>query len=308
MKTTVTRKNSHLNELNARWNVVFLILLTIVMFTVILPVVLIFIISFTSEASIAKVGYSFFPLEWTLDGYRYLLRMGDQLWRSYFITIFSSVVGTILSVFVMAMYAYVIAVRDFPYRRFLTWFLFITLLFSGGLVPSYILNVRYLHINNTVWILLLPEIMQASKVIILRTFIKTTIPDALYDSAKIDGAGHFTIFLRIVIPLSKAGIATIALFVFIDRWNDWFTAMLYNEDKNLIPIQTLLTNLQNSVDYLKKNSKIMSTMDGIEMLKRLPSSSLRMACTIAATLPMMAAYPFFQRYFVQGLTVGSIKE
>lgn len=308
MDTSVRKKNSHLNELGAGWNLLFMLILTAVLFTVILPVALVFIISFSSEASIAKVGYSFFPIEWTLDGYRYLLRMGDQLWRSYRITIFSSVVGTVLAVFIMALYAYVLTVKYFPYRRFLTWFLFITMLFSGGLVPEYILNVRYLHINNTVWILLLPGLMEAYNVIILRTFIKTTIPDALYDSAKIDGAGHFTIFLKIVLPLSKAGIATIALFVFIGKWNDWFTAMLYNEDKNLIPIQTLLKNLQNSVDYLKKNSKILNTMDGIEMIQRLPSSSLRMACTIAATLPMMAAYPFFQRYFVQGLTVGSIKE
>jgi putative aldouronate transport system permease protein len=207
----------------------------------------------------------------------------------------------------MTMYAYVISQRNFKHCRFLTWFLFFTMLFSGGLVPSYILNVRYLHINNTVWIFLLPSLVNAYYTIILRTFIRTTIPDTLFDAARIDGAGHFRIFISIVLPLFKTGIATVGLFSLVSRWNDWFIGMLYIENPKLVPLQTLLTKLQDSINYLKQNAAIAGTPDGIALLRTLPQESLRMACTVAVILPILFAYPFFQRYFVQGLTVGSIK-
>ena len=186
--------------------------------------------------------------------------------------------------------------------------MFFTMLFGGGLVPSYILNVRYYHLNNTFWILMLPSLVTAYWVIILRTFVKTTIPEALFDSAKIDGAGHFTIFFKIVSPLSKAGLGTIGLFSFVAKWNDWFTGMLYIENNKLVPLQTLLTKLQKNADYLKNNSELASTPDGLAMLKNVPGTNLRMACTVLAIVPVLFAYPYFQRYFVNGLTVGSIKE
>ncbi len=302
------RRKKEFNRLNRKWNVIFTLLLVLVGILVAAPMLLILIVSFSSEASIAKVGYSFFPAEWSLEGYRYLLKMGDQLLDSYVFTIFYAVVGTVLSVFVMSMVAYVISVRDFWLHRPLTWYLFFTMLFSGGLVPSYILNVQYLHIDDTIWIFLLPGICSVYNVIILRTFIRTNVPEALLDSAKIDGAGHFMIFFQIVVPLSKAGLATVALFTVVGKWNDWFTGMLYVENPKLIPLQTLLTKLQNSVDYLKQNAGIASTPDGLQLLRTMPKTSLRMACTVAAILPILCAYPFFQRYFVQGLTMGSIKE
>ena len=267
--------------------------------------VLIVIISFSSELS--DKGFSFFPNEWTLNGYRYLFKTGDQLLDSYLITIFYSITGTVMSLSVMTMFAYVISQRNFKYCRFLTWFLFFTMLFSGGLVPGYILNVRYLHINNTVWIFLLPSLVNAYYTIILRTFIRTTIPDTLFDAARIDGAGHFRIFISIVLPLFKTGIATVGLFSLVSRCNDWFIGMLYIEDQKLVPLQTLLTKLQDSINYLKQNAAIAGTPDGIALLRTLPQESLRMACTVAVILPILFAYPFFQRYFVQGLTVGSIK-
>ncbi len=175
-------------------------------------------------------------------------------------------------------------------------------------MPSYILNVRYYHLRDTFWILLIPGLLSAYWVIILRTFIKSSIPEALFDSARIDGAGHFTIFFRIVCPLFKAGLGTIGLFSFVARWNDWFMGMLYIDNNKLVPLQTLLTKLQNNVDYLKSNSAVVSTPEGLAMLKSLPGTNLRMACTVLAVVPVLFAYPFFQRYFVQGLTVGSIKE
>ena len=302
------KNKKQLNRINWKWNLVFCVLLGIFALVIVLPVLLIVIVSFSSTDSINQVGYNFFPVEWSLDGYYSTFKMGSQLVYSYLVTIANSVIGTVLGLVIMAMYAYVISQKRFWLSRGLTWFLFFTMLFGGGLVPSYILNVRYYHLKDSFWILLIAGLLNAYWVIILRTFIKTSIPEALFDSARIDGAGHFTIFFRIVCPLFKAGLGTIGLFSFVARWNDWFTGMLYIDNNKLVPLQTLLTKLQNNVDYLKANSDIAGTPGGLEMLKSLPGTNLRMACTVLAVVPVLFAYPFFQRYFVQGLTVGSIKE
>lgn len=302
------KKKRELNQINSKWNLIFILILGLVGMLIVLPVLLIVIISFSSTASINDAGYTFFPAEWSFEGYYYTFKMGSQLVYSYLVTIASSAIGTVLGLLVMSMYAYVICQKRFWLERGLTWFLFFTMLFGGGLVPSYILNVRYYHLKDTFWILLIAGILNAYWVIILRTFIKTSIPEALFDSARIDGAGHFTIFFKITCPLFKAGLGTIGLFSFVARWNDWFTGMLYIDNNKLVPLQTLLTKLQNNVDYLKSNSDVASTPEGLAMLKSLPGTNLRMACTVLAVVPVLFAYPFFQRYFVQGLTVGSIKE
>lgn len=301
-------EGNNLNSISKRWNVVFTILLLLIALMTIIPLALMIIVSFSSSASISSVGYTFFPEEWSLEGYKYLFKMVDQLLASYGVTIAYSVVGTALGLLVMLMYAYVTALRDFPLRKQLTWFLFFTMLFSGGLVPSYILNVRYYGLRDTFWILVLPGLVSANMVIILRTFIRTSIPESLLEAAKIDGAGHFVTFFKIVLPLSKAAVATVGLFTFVAKWNDWFTGMLYIENPNLVPLQTLLTKLQNSVDFLKTNSQMAGTADGMAMLRSLPGTNLRMACTVVAIAPLLIAYPFFQRYFVKGMTIGSIKE
>ncbi len=310
-RSTKTEKQSAISKLmllSGGWNAAFTIILLIIAFIMVVPMLLVVIVSLSSEISIASNGYSFFPSEWSLDGYKYLMKMGDQIRDSYIVTIAFTLIGTALSLAIMAMYSYVIAQRSFKFSRFFTWILFFTMLFSGGLVPSYILNTRYLHINDSIWIFILPSLVNVFNVIILRTFLRTTVPDTLYDAAKIDGAGHFTIFFRIVLPLFKAGLATVALFTLVGKWNDWFTGMLYINNPKLVPLQTLLTKLQNNIDFLKKNAAIGGTPDGIAMLRSLPDQNLRMSCTIIVVLPILFAYPFFQRYFVQGLTVGSIKE
>ena len=204
-------KDHHFNQIKMGWNVVFSIILCLISLLMLIPLVLVIIVSFSSEGSIALKGFSFFPTEWTLEGYLFLAKMGDQILASYKITIIITVLGTLLSLFVMTMYAYVLAQKNFVFRKFFMWILFFTMLFSGGLVPSYIMNVRYLHINDSIWIFLLPSLVSVYNVIILRTFILTTIPDTLFEAARIDGAGHFRIYVSIVLPLFKAGIATIAV-------------------------------------------------------------------------------------------------
>ena len=304
----MSKMDNKFNVIGRGWNALFTVILCIVSLTMIIPMALVVIVSFSSEISIANRGFSFFPEQWTLEGYRYLAKMGDQVLRSYGITIFYTIAGTLMSLTVMSLYAYVLAQRSFRHHKFMTWILFFTMLFGGGLVPSYILNVRYLHIYDTVWVFLLPSLVSAYNVIILRTFIQTTIPESLFEAARIDGANHFQVFGKIVLPLYKAGLATIGLFNVVGRWNDWFTGVLYIENPNLIPLQTLLQKIQSNIEFIKQNAAIAGTPDGIELMRNLPQQNLRMACMIIIIVPILAAYPFFQRYFVSGLTIGSVKE
>lgn len=300
-------KTNSFNRIHFGWNIFFSIMLALVSTLILLPLILVVLISFSSAKSIALHGYSFFPSELSIEAYRSLASTGNQIKNSYYITIFNTVVGTIMSLAVSSMFAYVLAQKKFSARKSMTFFAFFTMLFSGGLVPTYILNVRYLHLNNTVWIFLLPTLVSAYHVIILRTFIQTTIPDSLIEAGFIDGAGHFTIFLKIVLPLFKAGLATIALFNVVARWNNWFTGMLYIDNPKLIPLQTLLQKIQKDIEFIKENAGKDGMPADLEQIKNMPTESSQMAITIISTIPILFAYPFFQKYFIKGLTIGGIK-
>lgn len=295
------------NQISTGWNFAISSLLVIISLFIVLPLILVAVISVSSAESIAFNGYTFFPSELSLRAYENLLKTGTQIKNSYIITIFYTVVGTVMSLFVSSMFAFVLSQKRFPARKAMTYFAFFTMLFSGGLVPSYILNVRYLHINDTIWIFLLPGLVSAYHVIILRTFFQTSIPDSLFDVARIDGANDFTVYWRIVLPLSKAGLATIGLFNVVGRWNNWFTGMLYIENPKLIPLQTMLQKIQKNIEFIKMNADFADTAMGFEYLRSIPTESTRMAITIIATIPILFAYPFFQRYFIKGLTIGSVK-
>lgn len=313
--TQISEKKSKAGYLNKLtriplgWNVMLLILLVLIAVVVIIPLVLVVIISFSSGESISTIGYSFTPSSWSTVAYENLLGkgLGTQIFKSYMVTIAQAVIGTVLSLFVMSLYAYVLAQKGFPAKKFYTIILFITMLFSGGLVPSYIVNTRYLHLYDSFWVFIFPGIVAAYSVIILRTFIQTTIPEAMFEAAKIDGANDLMIYFQIVLPLFKAGLAVTALWAVVGRWNDWFTGTLYIENPNLIPLQTMLTRIQKNIDFIKNNSALKSSPTGMQILKDLPGESTRMAIVIISTIPILFAYPFFQRYFVQGITVGSVK-
>ncbi len=306
-ETVIRRKKYRVNEISPGWNLVLTVVMTLLAVMTLLPLALVVCISFSSSESLTRYGYQFIAHEWTTVAYTNLARAGSSLFRSYLNTIFYSFGGTALSLLVMSMFAYVLAMRDFKPRRFLAFFTFFTTLFSGGLVPSYILNVRYLHINDTIWIFLLPGMVNAFYVIILRTFIKSSIPDSLFDAACLDGANEWTVYWRIAMPLSKAGLATVGLFGLVIRWNDWFTGILYIEKPKLVPVMTYLQRIQKNLDFLKNNSDVANSVEGRELLKSIPSESTRMAITVISVLPLLVAYPFFQKYFVKGLTIGSIK-
>lgn len=302
------KKGFHHNQISAGWNIGFSLLLLLLMLTVFVPLLLVISISFSSAASIAHNGYQFFPEEVVLDAYNAIVKMGATVGRSYLNTIFYTAVTTVLSLFVMSMLAYVLSRKDFKQRRLISFLVYFTTLFSGGLVPSYVLNVRYLHLNDTIWIFILPFLVSAFDVIILRSFIQKSIPDSLIESAKLDGANDFQIYLKFVLPLSKAGLASVGLFTAVTRWNDWFTGTMYAENPKLIPVMTLLQRIQKNVELLKSDPELASSVDGMELLKSMPSESVRMAISILSVLPLLVIFPFFQKYFVKGMTIGSVKE
>ena len=296
------------NSISPIANAVLVVILVLVALTVIYPMLLVTMISFSTSESLALNGYTIFPDALSLQAYEYLAKGGGtQIVDSYIITIFYTITGTLLSLSVMSMYAFVLANKNFPARKFYTFVLFFTMLFSGGMVPSYIVNTRYLHMYDTIWIFLLPGLMSAYNVIILRTFINSSIPDALFEAARIDGASNFRIFFQIVLPLFKPGLATIGLFNVVARWNDWFTAVLYIENPKLTPLQTVLQRIQNNIQFIKSNSQLASSQEGQQMLQNMPTESTQMAILLIITIPILFAYPFFQRYFIQGLTIGSVK-
>lgn len=300
----IKKKKKSFNSIGTKSNIVLNIIFALMSTIIILPILLVVIVSFSSQKSIFENGYTFFPSEFSLEAYEYFLKVGDQIIRSYLTTIFVAVFGTIFSLFIASTFAYVLSRDDFKYRKFFTIMLLITMLFNGGIVSSYIINTRYYKLGNTIWALIFPMAFNAFYIIILRTFYKS-IPKGLIEAAKIDGAGEIYIFYKIILPLSKPGIATIALFTVIDYWNEWFLGMLYITDTVKYPIQTLLQSMQNSLTILAESS--VNATDFQDIIKTAPTDNGRMALTVLIMGPILLAYPFFQKYFVKGLTIGSVK-
>ena len=298
---------NNFNMISPGANVVLMIVMIFLAALVVLPLVLIVIVSFSSSLSIAHRGYTFFPEQWTLMGYQYLLKSGEQVLQSYLITIFYAVAGTVLSLIIMSMFAFVLSQKQLKGRMFLTFFMYLTMLIHSGLVARYIIYTQVYHIYDTIWVFLLPGLVGGYNIFILRTFINTTIPDSLFEAAKIDGSTDFTVYVKIVMPLFKAGLATIGLFRVVGIWNDWFTGFMYAEKSWLIPLQTMLIKIQKNVDFIMSNSELANSPDGLELIKNLPKQSMQMAIFVISTIPILCAYPFFQKYFISGLTIGSVK-
>ena len=295
------------NEISPKANAIISTILTLLTVIYIVPVLLVVVVSLSTPDSLTRNGYSLFPSGLTLTTYQYLFKTGRQIAQSYKITIARTIIGPLISLTVMSMYSFVIAYRSFPGRKFYTYFLFFSSIFSGGLVASFIINVRYLGLMDSFLIFVLPSAISWFDVIILRTFITTTIPDSLFEAAKIDGAGDFRIFVQIVLPLFKAGLATIGLFCVVGQWNEWSTALLYINKPELVPIQTMLQRIQQSINFIKNNSQMSATQEEQMILNALPTEAAQMAITVIATAPILCVYPFFQKYFVKGMTIGSVK-
>lgn len=298
-------KSRDFHSLPPLWNILFNLTAAVAALACIFPFLFVIIISFTDESVLAKEGYRLIPSQWSLGAYTYLFQNGGQLMRSYGITILITVIGTVVSVILTALYAYAISRKSFKYRGFFAFLAFFTMLFNGGLVPTFIVVTQILHLKDTIWALILPLALNAFYIMILRTFF-TTIPDAIVESGKIDGASEFQIFIRLILPLSLPGLATIGLFNTLAYWNDWFNALLYIDEPSLVPLQSMLMRIESSMQFLMQNANNGSM--GINMLSSLPQDTSRMAMVVLATGPIVLAYPFFQRYFIQGLTIGAVKE
>jgi len=305
-RSGVKTRTRNFQQITAGWNVVINLIAGLFAFLCVFPFLFVAIISFTDEKTLATDGYRIIPAKWSLGAYRYVFQTGDMLLRSYGVTILVTVIGTIVSLVMISLYAYAISRRSFAYRRFFSLYAVFTMLFSGGMIPTYIVVTQLLHLKNSIWALILPLAMNAFYVMILRTFYQTSVPEAIIESGKIDGAGEFLIFLRLVLPLSLPGLATIGLFSTLGYWNDWFNALLYIDDPNKVPLQSMLMRIESSMQFIQQNSA--NSPISLAVLQSLPQDTARMAMVVLATVPIIFAYPFFQRYFVQGLTVGSVKE
>lgn len=295
-----------LNSISKPANIVLNLILFTYGFLCLIPLLLIISASLTEEKMLAINGYSFIPQNFTTFAYKYIFNNTPQVITAYGISIIVTVVGTILGVLVMALYAFPLSRQDFKHKNFFSFYLIFTMLFSGGMVSTYLIGVNVLHLKDSLWGLIFPYLMNAFNVIILSTFYKTNIPDSLIESAKIDGASEFAIFFKIIFPLALPGIATIALFLMVQYWNDWFLAALYINDPNLAPLPYLLYQLQTSMQYLLQNSSNIGGRAG-DVLATMPSESARMAMVVIGVGPIVLTFPFFQKYFIKGLTVGAIK-
>lgn len=271
-----------------------------------LPILLVFIAAFTDEKAITQNGFSFFPEKWSLVGVNSVLRYGKQLLTSYGVTIFVTVFGTFLGLLIMSMFAYAISRPEFKLAKFLSVFLLIPMLFNGGQLSGYIIFTSYYHLKDSLWLLILPLCVTTMNVIILRTYIVNSIPGELMEAAKIDGAGEYRTFFQITLPLLKPSLAAVGFMMATAYWNDWQNALLYITTDSKKPLQLLLVNIQKSIEFLLNNSNVPAAARAA-MGGNIPQYSSTMATVLVVIGPIMVVYPFFQKYFVKGLTVGSVK-
>lgn len=301
------QKNHRLNSVSAGTEAVMNVVLALFSLCCIIPFIFVVIISFSSEESIRTIGYSFWPMAWSTDTYAYAFEKLPQIWRSFFNSVLITGIGTVLSTLICVLYSYALYRPDFKYRNFFNFFSFFVMLFGGGLVPTYIISKQVLGLSENYAALIVPLLVSPFNIIVMRTFFKSSVPLELIEAATIDGSGEYSTLFRIVLPIAKPGIATIALLNALAYWNDWFQSLLYiRQNKVLQPLQALLMELQNNVEYLNRMIGQMGTAAIMEA-QRAPNHTLRMALVVMIVVPIACAYPFFQRYIVAGLTIGSVK-
>ncbi|MEK4509054.1 carbohydrate ABC transporter permease [Paenibacillus sp. FSL K6-2524] len=271
-----------------------------------MPFVLVFMVSITDESSIVQNGYSFFPSKLNFASYQFLFNDFGQIARSYGVTILVTLLGTTISLFITALFAYPLSRKDLPLRRTMSFILFFTMLFSGGMVPWYITYVTMVGLKNSLFGMIIPNLlMSAFNVLLMRSFFANTIPESIIESGTIDGANELTIFLKLVVPLSAPIMATIALFNLLAFWNDWYNCMLFIDKPELINIQYLMTKTLNNIQFLVMKADSSSQVG--ELLAKMPTEGVRMALAIIGIAPLLIAYPFFQKYYISGITSGAVK-
>lgn len=299
---------SRLNRIKPATNFLFNLMFLILALACFLPIIFIFIISITDNNIIRSEGYQILVTAKTFSGsaYEYLWGQRQTILNALWVSVYVTVLGTILGVMLTSLMGYVLSRTEHKLNNFLTILVFIPMVFGGGMTASYAINSQVLHLSDTMWILILPLAVSSFNVTIARTFFRTTIPDGIIESAKIDGASQWTVFFRIILPISKPVLATIGLFLAFGYWNDWFQAKLYIRNDKLYSLQAMLDRMQQNLDYLTKNPTAMLATAS-DLKKNMPQESVRMAIAFVVAVPIACVYPFFQKYFISGLTVGAVK-
>ena len=298
---------SRLNRIKPATNILFNLMFLIVALACFLPIIFIFMISITDNNIIRTEGYKIFVTARTFSGdaYSYLWSQRQTILHALWVSVYVTVIGTVLGVLLTSLMGYVLSRTEHRLNNFLTILVFIPMVFGGGMSASYVINSQLLHLSDTMWILILPLAVSSFNVTIARTFFRTTIPDGIIESAKIDGASQWTVFFRIILPISKPVLATIGLFLAFGYWNDWFQAKLYISNDNLRSLQAMLDQMQNNLEYLIKNPSASASITDLK--RNMPQESVRMAIAFVVAVPIACVYPFFQKYFISGLTVGAVK-
>ncbi len=298
--------SSTMNQIKPSTNVLINILFLILGLTCIVPLLFVFSISITSEEALRTSGYHMIPQEFSAAAYQFLWNERGMILHAAFMSVFITVLGTVITIALTTSMGYVVSRNSFKLKKLYTWLIFIPMVFNGGMLSSYVVVNNILGLRNTIWALILPLACSSFSVTICRTFFRTTVPDSIVESAKIDGAGQFRIWAQIVLPISKPVMATIGMFAAFGYWNDWFQASLYIDDKNLQTLQSMLNNIRANIEYLANNPYGGVSMQQYKL--SMPTESVRMAIAIIIIVPIACTYPFFQKYFISGLTVGSVKE
>lgn len=285
-------------------SIILNLVLVILSLAIVAPFVLTVAISLSSEVDVANFGYRFIPKRIDFAAYQYVFKNPKSILDAYKITAIFSLISMVLATLLMAMMAYALTKKFLKGRRFMSLYLYFTMLFSGGLVPSYILITQYLHLNDTIWVYILPALISPWYVFMMRTFF-ADLPSETLESAEIDGANEFRIFFTIALPMSKAVLATIALFTFLNQWNNWYTSMLYINDESLVSLQYLLQRIMKNIDLLRQYAN--TSDSSMIQISELPSETAQMAMAVVVAGPALIVFPFFQKYFVKGINVGSVK-
>lgn len=294
------------NRIKKPTNILFNIIFIVLSLTCIIPVLLVLSISLSEEAAIREFGYTLIPMRWSVEGYTFLFQQATMILRALGISVLVTVVGTVLGTVMTMLLGYVMSRPTYKLKTFYSWVVFIPMVFNGGLVATYFITGNLLGLKDTIWALIFPLLISSFNVIICRTFFKQTIPDSLIESAKIDGARQFTIFFKIVVPISLPVLATIGLFLAFAYWNDWYQSMLYISDQKLYSLQALLNSIMSNITALAQQIATIGA-DAAALIANMPQEAARMAIVVIIVLPIACAYPFFQKYFISGLTVGAVK-
>ena len=299
---------NRLNRIHPVTNFLFNAMFLILALACFLPIIFIFMISITDNDVIKKEGYQIFVTAQTFSAkaYKYLWSQKNTILNALWVSVYVTALGTVIGVALTCLLGYVLSRKEHKLNGFLTIMIFIPMVFGGGMAASYVVTSQVLHLKDSMWVLILPLAVSSWNVTISRTFFRSTIPDSIIESAKIDGASQMTIFTQIVLPISKPVLATIGLFLAFGYWNDWFQAQLYISSDELRSLQSMLNQIQNNVAYLTKNPTAMLTSSS-DLKKNMPQESVRMAIAFVVAVPIACVYPFFQKYFISGLTVGAVK-